>query len=71
MSGAISPGINHGGIMDTIRMAAMLRYLFSPEDSTLTRPETANFADGFLPVAKTLLWFILSILASLALTQLT
>lgn len=57
--------------MDTIRMAAMLRYLFSPEDSTLTRPETQHFATGFLPIAKTLLWFILSILASLALTRLT
>lgn len=57
--------------MDTTRMAAILRYLFSPEDSTLTRPETMNFTGTFLPVAKTLLWVILSILASLTLTRLT
>lgn len=57
--------------MDTIRMASILRYLFSPEDSTLTRPETQHFATCFLPIAKTLLWFILAILASLALTRLT
>lgn len=57
--------------MDTSRVKAIARYLFSPEDSILTRPEDLEFTGGTLPTVKSVLWIVVAISTGLALARLT
>jgi hypothetical protein len=56
--------------MDTSRAKTIARYLFTPEDSILTRPESLA-AGGVLPTVKTALWIVVAISTGLTLARLT
>jgi hypothetical protein len=53
--------------MEPIRIAYILRYLLTPEDTNLPTPVNSSAP---LEAAKTLLWFAMAIGAGLALAQL-
>lgn len=54
--------------MDTTGIVNVLRYLISPEDTIVTRPETCD--RGAASLAKTALWFAVALGCGMALAQL-
>lgn len=56
--------------MDMTRLASALRYLLSPEDSILTRPEAQCFAGGAASAFKTLIWIALALALGFLLARL-